>query len=192
MYLRADCVQEARVQTLKEELNALKMKSSESIEDYPINIGSLVSKIRELGETMEDSYVIKRMLRALSNKFLQLVTSIEQFADLKVMPVEELIGHLKAHEEHLHVADGGDDEHLLLTQAQWRAKEEKSGGKASSSSAKRGCSRGRGRDRGHSDGEHSSDNKFDIRKVRCYNCQNYEDYSWDCRKQKKQGKAFVA
>lgn len=65
------------MQTLKEELDALKMKSSESFEDYAHKVGIIVNKIRELGENIEDSYVVKRMLRSLPNKFLQIVISIE-------------------------------------------------------------------------------------------------------------------
>lgn len=117
MFLGAERVQEARVQSLKEELDVLKMKSSESVEDYAFKVGTIVNKIRELGEKMEDSYVVKRMLRSLPNKFLQIVSSIEQFADLNTMSVEELIGRLKAHEERMRTADDGNNEHVLLTRS---------------------------------------------------------------------------
>lgn len=101
---------------------------------------------------------------------------------MNAMSVEELISRLKAHEEHLRVPDDVDDEHVLLTRAQWRAKEEKNGGKGSSSGAKkggtrdhgkcRGCGRGRGRGRGrwHGDSERTRNDEFDIKKVQCYNC----------------------
>ncbi|WP_203255426.1 retrotransposon gag domain-containing protein, partial [Klebsiella pneumoniae] len=82
MFLGADRVKSARVQTLKEEFDALKMRSTESIDDYAIKVGALVSKIRELGDMMEDSVVVKRMLRSLPSRFLQIVSSIEQFVDL--------------------------------------------------------------------------------------------------------------
>ena len=39
------------------------MKSTETVEDYAFKVGTIVNKIRELGENMEDSYVVKRMLR---------------------------------------------------------------------------------------------------------------------------------
>ena len=70
MFLGVERVQEVRVQSLKEELDGLKMKSTKTVEDYAFKVGTIVNKIRELGENMEESYVVKRMLRSLPNKFL--------------------------------------------------------------------------------------------------------------------------
>lgn len=188
MFLGVERVQEARVQSLQEEFDRLKMKGTETIDDYALKVGTIVNKIRELGENMEESYVVKRMLRSLPNKFMQIVSSIEQFADLKSMTVEELIGRLKAHEERLRNANLVDDEHVLLTRAQWKAKEEKGGEASGSGTNKGGRGRGRSRGRGRGDGERGNDKefKFDKTKLCCYNCQNYGHYAPECCSKKEE------
>ena len=49
----------------------------------------LVSTIRSLGEEMKESYVVKKLIRAIPSKFLQIASTIEQFGDLENMSVEE-------------------------------------------------------------------------------------------------------
>lgn len=54
LIVKKESAREARIQSLKEELDTLKMKSSENIEDYALKVGTIVNKIRELGEKIED------------------------------------------------------------------------------------------------------------------------------------------
>lgn len=61
----------------------------------------MVTNIRALGETIDESYVVKKLLRAVPTKFLQIASTIEQFGNLESMSVEEAVGSLKAHEERL-------------------------------------------------------------------------------------------
>ncbi|XP_074363600.1 uncharacterized protein LOC141704196 [Apium graveolens] len=101
MCLGADRVKQAKVQTMKAEFEALQMKDVEALDDFCMRLNALVTKIRELGEDMAESYVVKKLLRAMPPKFLQITSTIEQFGDLKVMTIKEIIGSLKAHEERL-------------------------------------------------------------------------------------------
>ena len=51
---------------------------------------------------------------------MQIVTSIEQFGDLKNMSVEEVVGRLKVHEErHRGYEDKEEEKYLLLTHEGW-------------------------------------------------------------------------
>ncbi|XP_039134278.1 uncharacterized protein LOC120271668 [Dioscorea cayenensis subsp. rotundata] len=178
LIVKKESAREARIQSLKEELDTLKMKSSENIEDYALKVGTIVNKIRELGEKIEDPCVVRRMLRSLPNKFLQIVSSIKKFAYLKTMSVEELIGRLK-----------------------WIATKEKKDGERSSNGLYkggggarghgRGCGCGRGCDRG--DGERAHNNKkFDKTKIKCFNCHNFGHYESEYRLRKREEKAHIA
>ncbi|KAL8120308.1 hypothetical protein AgCh_017466 [Apium graveolens] len=77
---------------------------------------------------MVESYVVKKLLRAMPTRFLQITSAIEQFGDLVTMSVEELVRSLKGHDERL----GGKNEstkgtgQLLRTEEEWikRDKEE--------------------------------------------------------------------
>ena len=51
---------------------------------------------------------------------MQIVTSIEQYDDLKNMSVEEVVGRLKVHEEKLcDYEDKEEEKYLLLTHEEW-------------------------------------------------------------------------
>ncbi|KAF2293026.1 hypothetical protein GH714_035170 [Hevea brasiliensis] len=111
----AEKVKEVRAQTLWREFEALRMGDSETVEDFSGKLTIIVNKLRSLGEPVEDEKVIKKMLRSTSSKFLQIVSAIEEFSDLKTKSVEEVIGSLKAHEERLLLwrhdfRKSGDDE----------------------------------------------------------------------------------
>ena len=125
MHLGDDRIKEARVQTLKSEFEKLQMKESESVDDFALRLTTIINGIRALGEKFEDTYAIKKFLRAVPSKFLHIASAIEQFGDLKTMTVEEVIGRLKAHEERLrdYSNKDEDDGHLLLTRSKWMSRE---------------------------------------------------------------------
>ena len=56
----------------------------------------IISDIRSLGNVVEIS-VVKKFIQVVPPRFMQIVTSIEQFDDLKNMSVEEVVGRLKVH-----------------------------------------------------------------------------------------------
>ena len=101
MHVGVECVKEAKVQTLKSEFEAICMKDGESIDDFAMKLATIVSGICSLGNMVEEISVVKKFLRAVPPRFMQIVTSIEQFGDLKNMSVEEVVGRLKVHEERL-------------------------------------------------------------------------------------------
>ena len=68
----ADSVKDAKVQTLKTELEGLRMKEAESVDDFAVRLTTIVNKIRVLGEKLEETNVVKKLLRAVSRKFLQI------------------------------------------------------------------------------------------------------------------------
>lgn len=115
MCMGVERVQEAKIQTLKGEFESLTMKDSEKIDEFCMKLSSIVTNIRVLGETMEEASVVRKILRAVPDKFLQIASNIEQFGDIKAMTVEELVGRLKAHEERMKGRSDSVDSQLLLT-----------------------------------------------------------------------------
>ncbi|XP_074328354.1 uncharacterized protein LOC141666258 [Apium graveolens] len=94
----AERVKKAKVQTLKAEFESLHMEDSDQLEEFYMKLNGLVSTIRALGEEMQESYVVKKLLRVVPSRVLQIVSTIEQFGYLESMTVEEAIGSLQAHE----------------------------------------------------------------------------------------------
>ncbi|XP_022955161.1 inositol transporter 4-like isoform X3 [Cucurbita moschata] len=153
------CVKEAKVQTLKSEFEAIRMKNGESIDDFSMKLTIIVSGIRSIGDMVEEIFVVKKFLRAVPSRFMQIVTSIEQFGDLKNMSVEEVVGRLKVHEERLRgYEDKEEEKHLLLTHEEWLARTKKNDVADSFFSSTRGRdshnneNKGRERSRGHGRG----------------------------------------
>lgn len=120
-----DRIKEARLQTLKSEFERLKMKDTETIDDFALRMTTIANGIRGLGEKFEEISAVKKILRAVPSKFLQIASAIEKFGDFKTMTMEEVTGRLKVHEERLrgYVQDDQDGEQLLLTRSEWRARE---------------------------------------------------------------------
>ncbi|XP_074373273.1 uncharacterized protein LOC141713661 [Apium graveolens] len=108
-------VKEAKVQTLKGEFESLMMKETDKIDDFYMKLSGIATNIRVPGETMEEPSVVRKILCAVPDKFLQIASNIEQFGDVKAMTVEELIGRLKAHEERMKGRFESPGGQLLLT-----------------------------------------------------------------------------
>ena len=101
MRLGADRVKEVNAQKLMEDFENIKFKEGESIEDFGMRITNLVGELRILGETVDDSRVIKKFLRVVPPRLAPIVVSIEMFLNLKEITVDELIGRLRAAEDRL-------------------------------------------------------------------------------------------
>ncbi|KAI3788194.1 hypothetical protein L2E82_00924 [Cichorium intybus] len=200
MFMGADRVKTARIQTLKAEFEALSMKESEGVDEFAVKVSNIVSTMRTLGDNVDESYVVKKLLRAVPTKFLQIASTLEQFGDLDKMTVEEVIGRLKAHEERMKGHGDNDERRLLLTHQEWSERNKKKIEGDSKSKSNRGGfggSRGRGRGRGRGttsnrggrggrgsgqqkNGNHGSSGSRDKSQVQCYNCQDYGHYAAEC------------
>lgn len=119
----ADCVKNAKVQTLKSEFETLRMKETDQLDDFCMKLNGLVTNIRALGEGIPESCVVKRLLRAMSNKYLQIASTIEQFGDYDKMTIEEEVGSLKAHEERVRGHNDGGGGQLMLNEEEWSKRE---------------------------------------------------------------------
>ncbi|GJT38694.1 ribonuclease H-like domain, reverse transcriptase, RNA-dependent DNA polymerase [Tanacetum coccineum] len=88
-------IQQARLQTLKSDFEMLHMKEDETIDTFTTKLTTLVNKAASLGHTMEDETLVRKLLNAVPDRYLQIVASIEQYSDLSEMTLEEAIGRLK-------------------------------------------------------------------------------------------------
>ena len=87
-----------KLHTLRQELETVRMKNSESIQDYVSRVLAIVHQIRALGEVLTDQTVVAKIMRSLTTKFNHVVSSISEGNDLTMLTVDELGGSLQAHE----------------------------------------------------------------------------------------------
>ena len=59
------------------------MNETEKIEDFCMKLSGIVTNMLVLGETMEESSVVRKYLRTVLDKFVQIALNIEQFGALR-------------------------------------------------------------------------------------------------------------
>ncbi|XP_076926227.1 uncharacterized protein LOC143589303 [Bidens hawaiensis] len=77
-FLGADCVQQSRLRSLKQDLNQLKMGEKESGEDFFRKITEYTSQFDSLGSQMEEHELVKKLLHSVPDRVIATVATIEQ------------------------------------------------------------------------------------------------------------------
>lgn len=92
------------------------MKDSDQFDDFYMKLNGLVTNIRALREEMHESYVVKKMLRAVPSRFLQIMSTMNQLGNFETMTMEEVVGSLKTHEERVKGKVDSSEGKLMLTE----------------------------------------------------------------------------
>lgn len=171
-------MKKARIQTLKSEFEALCMKDSDQIDEFYMKLNGLLTNIRALGEEMQESYVVKKLLRAMPSRFFQITSTMEQFGDLKTMTVEEAIGSLKAHEERVRGKNEVQEGKLMLTAEEWLKRENLEGKLLFTKEEWL-------RRNKIGDAQSSSVKVKDKSRIRCFACGTYGHFAADFRRSKR-------
>jgi hypothetical protein len=107
-------VKKARVQALRREFDWMSMKEDEGVGEFALKLTSMVNEMRALGSKIEDTTVVEKLLRAVPDKFLTIVGTIEQWGDVENMSVMEVIGRLKTYELTLKGRERDKEEEQLM------------------------------------------------------------------------------
>ncbi|KAK9059981.1 hypothetical protein SSX86_020685 [Deinandra increscens subsp. villosa] len=198
-YVGVERVMKARLQTLKSEYNALKMKDAESIDDFAGKLSGLASRSSNLGAPIKDSILVRKLLDSVPEKFIHIVASIEQFVDLDNAVYQEIVGRLKAFEERVSSKSKvttEKEEKLLLSYSEWQArhKEAKSKNKKWEKNGKNGRATNepiKGQYRNKGNGNYGSNKavnseikKKDKSSIKCFKCDKFGHYASECAKLK--------
>ncbi|XP_076885839.1 uncharacterized protein LOC143535493 [Bidens hawaiensis] len=202
-FVGAEMIKEARLQTLESEFEALKMKDTDTIDDFTGKISPLVSQANNLGSTIDYKNIVRKLLESVPKKYIQIVAAIEQFADLNTILFQEAIGRLKAYEERIKESTEEEDKHNKLMFTNTSGKEKfkehkcKHCGNWSSNQGNFRQGRGKGCWYGKSkDGEQAHEDKGhgklgepireDKSHVRCHKCNELGHCKSECPKWKDQ------
>ena len=96
-----DKVKKVRLQTLHGEFESLHMKETKYVPDYFTRVSSIVNKMKNYGEKIEDARVNEKILRSLNTKLQFYGISIKELNDTETMTTDQLMGSLQAYSERL-------------------------------------------------------------------------------------------
>ena len=91
-------VKDTKLQILTTRFEELKMSEDESFDSFYSKLNEVVVGKFNLGEKMEDSKIVRKILQLLSESFHAKVTAIEESKDLDDIKVQELVGSLQTYE----------------------------------------------------------------------------------------------
>jgi len=163
-YKGADRVRQVRLQMLRGEFEALKMKESEGVADFVTRVRMVANKLKRNGEALTEGRVVEKVLRSLTEDFENVVCAIEESKDLEKMTIDDLASSLEAHEQRKKKKRQDVLEEAL--QAKMSLKEEKP----------RNVDRGSGRDYGGHPRK---------KEVECFKCGKRGHFARECWSQKK-------
>jgi hypothetical protein len=91
-------VKATKLQTYIGQFEQLKMKEDENIESYFLRVEETVNEIIGLGEEVDESIIIQKILRYLSMRFDPKISTLEEREDIDRIIMDELHGNFTAYE----------------------------------------------------------------------------------------------
>ncbi|GJR00746.1 zinc finger, CCHC-type containing protein [Tanacetum coccineum] len=178
-------VQQARLQSLMIGFNTLQMKDEDTVDAFTARLNGYATKAKELGKTLDESLLVRKLLDSTPDRFIQIVASIEQTSDLDDITLDEITGKLKAFEERIKLRKGGQAEsqdNLLFAQGEHSGKGRRFSKRGGRSNFSRGnwqnSRRGNSNHKGNST---RNKGEWDLSKVRCHRCKKFGHLRRDCR-----------
>jgi hypothetical protein len=98
IYERDSKVKATNLQTYRGQFKQLKMKEDENIVAYFLRVDEPVNSIIGLGEEVEESVIVQKVLRSLHMRFDPKISALEERADLDSISMDELHGIFIAYE----------------------------------------------------------------------------------------------
>ena len=74
------------------------MEEDESLDKFYAKLKNIVNSVFNLGETILELKVVKRVLKSLPKRFHAKITAIEESKDIDKIPLIELVGNLQTYE----------------------------------------------------------------------------------------------
>ncbi|XP_021979119.1 uncharacterized protein LOC110875200 [Helianthus annuus] len=109
-HVGVDRAQKARWHTILSEFELMQMREDDTIDSFTAKINNVVTRASELGTTLSQLTLVRKLQNVVPDKFTQIVASMEQYSDLQTMTLEEAVGRLKTFEERLKQKKGSPGE----------------------------------------------------------------------------------
>ena len=91
-------VKDSKLQRLTTSFEEIKMEEDESFDEFYAKLKDIVNSAFNLGETIPEPKIVRKVLRSLPERFHAKITAIEESKDIDEIPLTELVGNLQTYE----------------------------------------------------------------------------------------------
>ena len=97
-YESTKVVKDSKLQRLTKSFEEIKMEEDESFDEFYAKLKDIVNSAFNLGETIPEPKIVRKVLRSLPERFHAKITAIEESKDIDRIPLTELVGNLQIYE----------------------------------------------------------------------------------------------
>ena len=96
-YEGTKAVKDSKLQRLTTSFKEIKMEEDESFDEFYAKLKDIVNSAFNLGETIPEPKIVRKVLRSLLERFHAKITAIEESKDIDKIPLTELVGNLQTY-----------------------------------------------------------------------------------------------
>ena len=87
-------VKDSKFQRLTTSFDEIKMEEDESIDEFYAKLKDIMYSAFNLGKTILEPKIVRKVLRSLPERFHAKITAIEESMDIDKIPLTELVGNV--------------------------------------------------------------------------------------------------
>ena len=91
-------VKDSKLQRLTTSFEEIKMEEDELFDEFYAKLKDIVNSAFNLGKTILEPKIVRKVLRSLPERFHAKITAIEESQDIDKIPLNELVGNLQTYE----------------------------------------------------------------------------------------------
>ena len=94
-YEGTKAINDSNLQRLTKSFEEIKMEEGESFDEFYAKLKDIVNSTLNLGETILEPMIVRKVLRSLSERYHAKITAIEESMDIDKIPLTELVSNLQ-------------------------------------------------------------------------------------------------
>ena len=97
-YEGTKAVKDSKPQRLTTSFEEIKMEDDDSFDEFYAKLKDIVNSVFNLGETIPEPKIVRKVLRSLPKRFHAEITAIKESKGIEKIPLTELVGNLQTYE----------------------------------------------------------------------------------------------
>ena len=97
-YKGIKAVKDSKLQMLITSFEKIKIEENESFDEFYAKLKDIVNSAFNLGETIPEPKIVRKVLKFLPERFHAKITAIEESKDIDKIPLTELVSNLQTYE----------------------------------------------------------------------------------------------